>query len=212
MARPSRLALACSTAAAGLALVLLVTACGRSASGPSSYQQDVMQSRVQRDMEMREAKTTVIPPSRLSAFRGLNYYDVDTTYRFVVPLQRRAQPDTVRMPESTGTVSEQVVVGSVAVPFPQGTAQLNVLRVRSGPDRGQLWIPFADATNGEATYRAGRYVDLRPAPGDSVVVDFNRAYNPTCTYNPSYACPLPPPENRVSFPIPAGEKTPSFSS
>jgi hypothetical protein len=43
-----------------------------------------------------------------------------------------------------------------------------------------------------------------------VVVDFNRAYNPTCTYNPEFACPLPPEENRLDVPIPAGEKTPKF--
>jgi uncharacterized protein (DUF1684 family) len=50
------------------------------------------------------------------------------------------------------------------------------------------------------------------ADGDSVTVDFNRAYNPTCVYNPEYACPLPPQENRLDVPIPAGEKIPKFRS
>lgn len=189
-------------------LCLLLVACGEQGNA-GGYAQDVMQSRVQRDMDMRE-ETSVIPATIRKTFQGLNYYPVDTTFRYVVPLQRRAVPDTVVMAESTGSVAEQVVVGEVNVPFSEGTESLLVLKVRSGETKGQLWIPFSDATNGNGTYSAGRYVDLKDAPGDSVVVDFNRAYNPTCVYNPQYACPLPPDENDVPFPIRAGEKMPSF--
>lgn len=190
-------------------LLFSLSACGPSNDRPS-YRQQVMQERVARDMEMRD-KNSVLPVNRRSAFRGLNYYDVDSTYRFVAELHPLTPPDTVRMPESTGSVSEQIAVGEVRLPVARGTT-LTVFKVKSGSDRGQLWIPFADATNGEATYTAGRYLDLRTLSGDSVVVDFNRAYNPTCTYNPRYACPLPPPQNHIPAPIPAGEKTPSFAS
>ncbi len=191
-----------------LCLAVGLVACGGSGTS-QSYEQRVTQDRVQRDMQMRE-KNSVIAPSRRSDFRGLNYYPVDTSHRYVVPLQHYDVPDTVRVAESTGTVSEQVVVGTVTVPFPQKAAPLVVFKVRSGPERGKLWIPFADSTNGATTYTAGRYVDLQPRSGDSVVVDFNRAYNPTCAYDPSFACPLPPPENRLAFGVPAGEKKPSF--
>ena len=170
-------------------------------------------------MEMRE-KTSVIPATIRKNFQGLTYYDVDSTYRYVVPLQRSPAPDTIMMAESTGGIAEQIRVGQVAVPFPQRADTLQVLKVKSGEERGQLWIPFADATNGTETYKAGRYVDLEPvgadptaadpAEADSVVVDFNRAYNPTCAYNPEYACPLPPDDNAVPFPIPVGEQKPKF--
>ena len=183
-------------------------ACGESAS-TTSYEQQVMQDRVQRDMQMRETNSPVAP-SRRDAFQGLNYYPVDRSHRYVVPLHRYAAPDTVQVAESTGTIAEQVVVGTVAVPFPPDTSQLVVFKVKTGPERGQLWIPFADSTNGPTTYTAGRYVDVEAAPADSVVVDFNRAYNPTCAYDPGFACPLPPPENRLAFGVPAGEKKPSF--
>jgi hypothetical protein len=202
------------SALSACALVLLLSAglagC-QDQGGATSYEQQVMQARVQRDMEMRE-KGSVIPPGRKAAFRGLNYFPVDSTYRYVVPLTRRARPDTVRVPESTGSITEQVRVGHVEVPVGGAGERLTVFRVQGGPDAGQLWVPFTDPTNGDETYRAGRYVDLRAAPGDSVVVDFNRAYNPTCAYNPGYACPLPPPENRVATAVPAGEKKPSFRS
>ena len=183
-------------------------ACGGETAS-DAYEQAVMQDRVERDMQMRE-KESVLPPDRRDAFRGLDFYEIDPTYRFEVPLQRSASPDTVTIAESTGGIRPQVRVGRVAIPFPDGRDTLVVFEGESDSPRGRLWIPFADSTNGQTTYEAGRYVDLEPTSADSVVVDFNRAYNPTCTYNPEFACPLPPAENRVDGPVPAGEKKPSF--
>lgn len=193
-----------------VALIVAIGGCGDSTSS-TSYEQRIMQTRVQRDMQMRE-KESVLPPGRRADFRGLDYYAVDTTYRFVVPLRRRPAPDTMMLSENTGRIRAQVRIGEVTVPLPAGDAQLAVFRGASDDPRGRLWIPFADDTNGNGTYPAGRYVDLESAAGDSVVVDFNRAYNPTCAYNPEFACPLPPAENRVDTPIPAGEKTPKFGA
>lgn len=192
-----------------LAGMMLLVACGEKREGSSSYKQAVMQNRVQRDMQMRE-KESVIPPRRRDAFRGLDYYPVDPAYRYAVPLDRFASPDTVMMAESTGGVRPQQQIGTVTVPLPAGPTELLVFRGESDDPRGRRWIPFADSTNGYATYKGGRYVDLEPAGQDSVVVDFNRAYNPTCAYNPDFACPLPPPENRLSGPVPAGERRPIF--
>lgn len=187
---------------------LLALACGEDAP-TSSYEQAVRQARVQRDMQMRE-KESVLPPSRREAFRGLDFYEVDPSYRFVVSLRRNPTPDTVMVTENTGRIRPQVRVGQVTVPLPSGPVDLAVFRGESDDPRGRLWIPFADSTNGRTTYKGGRYLDLKPTDGDSVVVDFNRAYNPTCAYNPEFACPLPPPENRIDAAVPAGERKPVF--
>lgn len=200
-----------------VAVGLLTGLVACSESEPASgYAQEVLQSRVERDMEMRE-KDSVLPVTARASFQGLNYYPVDSTYRFVVSVRRFARPDTVMMPESTGGIMEQVKIGHVTLAFPPDSAtadsvRLTVFEFQRGDARGDLWIPFTDATNGDQTYDAGRYVDLGDAPGDSVVVDFNRAYNPTCAYNPRFACPIPPPENRVGAPVPVGEKKPRFRS
>ena len=190
-------------------IFLSISACGGE-SASSSYQQSVMQDRVQRDMRMRE-KESVLAPNLRSSFKGLDYFAVDTTYHFVVPLHRQVAPDTVMLAENTGRIREQVQIGTITVPLPHGDERLLVFQGEGDDPRGRLWVPFADATNGDSTYEAGRYVDLERADADSVVVDFNRAYNPTCVYNPGYACPLPPSENRLDVPVPAGEKTPQFA-
>jgi uncharacterized protein (DUF1684 family) len=77
-----------------------------------------------------------------------------------------------------------------------------------GSNGERLFVPFTDATTGQETYGAGRYLDLDRTSTGIYVVDFNTAYNPYCAYNPTYDCPVPPKDNRLPVPIRAGEKTP----
>ena len=84
---------------------------------------------------------------------------------------------------------------------------------------GGLFLPFRDATAPDQTYGAGRYLtdsikgtftgglelSLDRLDQAAVTLDFNYAYNPSCAYNPRWACPLAPPENRLGDPIRAGE-------
>ena len=77
---------------------------------------------------------------------------------------------------------------------------------------GGLFLPFADATSGQETYGAGRYLldtvkgaDLGPQDG-SLVVDFNFAYQPSCAYDARWTCPLASPANRLAVPVRAGER------
>jgi uncharacterized protein (DUF1684 family) len=77
---------------------------------------------------------------------------------------------------------------------------------------GGIYVSFRDATSGGTTYGGGRYL-LDTAKGadlgtvdDRLVLDFNFAYQPSCSHDPRWACPLPPPANRLSFPVEAGER------
>ena len=82
------------------------------------------------------------------------------------------------------------------------------LQALPGGDLGELWLIFGDATNGRETYGGGRYLYTGP-PGEdgTVVVDFNRAYNPPCVFTPYATCSLPWPANRLAVRIEAGERT-----
>ena len=188
----------------GLVLMLAgILGAGCSSNAPqATYKQEILQHRMKRDMNLRD-KNSVLAPSYRDQFKGLHYFPVDSTYRYRVPLERAASSDTVRMPESTGGTVTKVKLGSVEIPFPQGRATLSVFRVKGEED---LWIPFADSTNRTTTYPAGRYVDAEVLNDSLLLIDFNKAYNPSCDYNPQYACPFPPPENRIAFGVPAGEK------
>jgi len=71
----------------------------------------------------------------------------------------------------------------------------------------RLFVTFADATSGKTTYGSGRFIELdRPDANGFTYIDFNKAYNPPCAFTEFATCPLPPPQNRLSIAIPAGEK------
>jgi len=71
----------------------------------------------------------------------------------------------------------------------------------------RLFVAFADATSGKTTYGSGRFIELdRPDAEGYTYIDFNKAYNPPCAFTEFATCPLPPPQNRLSIAIPAGEK------
>ncbi len=87
------------------------------------------------------------------------------------------------------------------------TLMANPNRPRTQPADRTLFVPFTDATTGTETYPAGRFLDLDEPDGETMVLDFNRAYNPLCNYSPAYNCPIPPAENRLAVAIRAGELT-----
>ena len=78
------------------------------------------------------------------------------------------------------------------------------LLVTEADDDG-LFLLFGDATNGDRTYPAGRFLATEAVRGDQVQIDFNRAYSPPCAFTPYATCPLPSPENQLPVPVEAGE-------
>jgi uncharacterized protein (DUF1684 family) len=75
--------------------------------------------------------------------------------------------------------------------------------------KDDLFIPFTDATSGVETYEGGRYFDftIHDIKDNSLVIDFNKAYNPYCAYvSRVYSCPIPPKENHLAIAIKAGER------
>ena len=139
----------------------------------------------------------------LSTFDGIEHWPVDPAWR----LRARHEPTpgaTLAVPDVIGVVEEQATPGTVAFEVEDVAHRLQGLE--GGPN-GELWLVFADATNGVETYAGGRflYTDA-PASDGTVVVDFNRAYNPPCVFSPYATCPLPWPENRLPIRVEAGER------
>ena len=116
------------------------------------------------------------------------------------------------LPMSTGDALHFARLGEVDVPFTGGTRRLSLYWMAGYA--GGLFLPFRDATNGDATYGAGRYL-LDTAKGADLggdvlagrlVLDFNFSYQPSCAFDPQWSCPLAPPDNRLDIPIEAGER------
>jgi uncharacterized protein (DUF1684 family) len=149
-----------------------------------------------------------IPPEGRAGFKGLDYYPPDPDLRFELELHEHKDKKTVRMAYTKGEERDFVRWGEFR--FEIGDEACVLQAYQSGAGEGQLFIPFRDATSGQETYGAGRYIDLDAARDRSTdgkwVLDFDRAYNPWCVYSEDYTCPFVPQENWLTVAVRAGEK------
>ncbi len=134
-------------------------------------------------------------------FAGLEWFDIDPQWVISGRFHAFPEPKPVEIANVLGDVQKAVSPGEVTASIDGQDVRLLALSEKDG----QLWFVFSDALAGTRTYRT-RYL-YAPAPRDgTVTLDFNRAYNPPCAYNPHTTCPLPPPQNRLKVAIAAGEK------
>lgn len=146
-----------------------------------------------------------IPDEAREAFKGLNYFPEDKSYRFSLDLSLYTKPEIVSMTTSKGATQSFFRQGFFTFGFQGKQVRLQAYRSAEREDK-HLFIPFRDKTSGKETYGAARYIDLDLAEDHRYVLDFNYAYNPYCAYSENYVCPLPPPENWLDVEISAGEK------
>ncbi len=165
--------------------------------------------RRERDMLFRTHPQSALDDEQKAAFHGLPYYPYDPAYRVVAKIDTNVEPVVYEDDlEGDGHVIMRQFA-QVAFTLPTGSGSLGLFWI--GGYGGGVFLPFRDGTNGRTTYGGGRYLydtikgaDLG-TEGDSILLDFNYAYHPSCCYNPRWVCPLAPPQNRLSFPVEAGE-------
>ena len=164
-----------------------------------------------RDQLVGSHPASPLRPEHRADFTGLQVADYDERYRFEAVL-RDAEPVPLDVETGTdGTVSFERVA-TVVLPLPDAEVTLDVWRLRSYG--GGLFVPLRDGSSGTATYGGGRYLldtvkgaNLGGSPdGGMLVLDLNFAYNPSCAYDPAWACPLAPPGNTTEVVVPVGEQ------
>ncbi|HEU4487972.1 MAG TPA: DUF1684 domain-containing protein [Actinomycetota bacterium] len=166
--------------------------------------------REERDRLFAAHPQSPIPEAERGDFAGVPYYDYDPSKRVLAECLQ-AESRSYDIPTS-GEQAMRFSRCGIATFELEGEAQELELYWLDAYGGG-LFLPFRDATSGEATYGAGRYLldtvkgaDLGTT-GDRLILDFNFAYNPSCAYDPRWVCPLAPPSNRLSVGVTAGERT-----
>lgn len=138
------------------------------------------------------------------AFAGVPAYEIDPRWRVVARFEPSDPPATVELEDSDGRPQTYLSPGSALFEVGAVSGRLQLLQEGGG----RLFVLFADATNRDETYGAGRFL-YAPLPADGrVILDFNKAFNPPCAFTAFASCPLPPAANRLPFRVPAGEKRP----
>jgi uncharacterized protein len=152
-----------------------------------------------------------VPAAARPDFRGLAYWRHDPALSLRCRLEPDPEAPPLDLPRSAmGPSMPYHRIGWVSFTVAGSAARLAVYWLDEYA--GGIFIPFRDATSGTESYGGGRYLwdsakgaDLG-SEGDELVIDFNYAYHPSCVYDPIWSCPLAPPENRLTIPIPAGER------
>ncbi len=169
---------------------------------------DILAFRSGLNATFRDPEASPLPDRYKKNFEGLDFFEPDTTYRVRARLDRTPDALPFDMPTNTNDAARERVFGTLTFQLRGATYSLEVYQSPDLMDdpgySDYLFLPFTDRTNGRETYEGGRYIDLRIPEGDSILIDFNKAYNPYCAYNPSYSCPLVPPGNHLEVEVRAG--------
>ena len=194
-----------------LAAAVLSWSCNAGKPPPDDAEGDyasrILAARADLDERFRSQPNEPVPPEKMSEFLPLKYFPPDPEYVVPASLQPATERIDVEMPTSTGKMRRQQRVGVLSFTLKGQPLTLGAF-VEAGADFNRLFVPFSDMTSGTETYAAGRYLELDRTSSGVYTIDFNKAYNPYCYYNPNFDCPYPPRESRLPLPIRAGERLP----
>jgi uncharacterized protein len=147
-------------------------------------------------------------PTR-TGFHGLKWYAPNAAYRVHARWIPYNPPKLLDIPTILGTTTHMPAPGVAEFTLDGQTLRLEP--VLEDPKSTDLFFIMRDTTSKSTTYGAGRFLYTEfpdhglNAPGE-MWLDFNRLFNPPCAFTAYATCPLPPPQNRLGVPIPAGEQ------
>ncbi len=159
--------------------------------------------------EYKDPKASPLDPEKLKDFEGHDFFPMDLKYSVEAVLTVTDKEPYFKMMTSNNQPRNYRQYGILEFTLEGQLFKLPVYQSQKLMETEEyadyLFFPFTDLTNGDASYSAGRYIDLRiPEKGNTVTVDFNKAYNPLCAYSNRYSCPIVPEKNHIQLEIRAG--------
>jgi len=180
------------------------------ANVPHNSLKEILDFQFKLNEEFKNPETSPLPDRYRKEFESLDFFQPDTNY--IVRAKFVLTPEAIPflMPTTTDRKSEEVVYGIAHFQLNGKEHRLEIyqnrkLQLEEG-FKDYLFLPFSDQTNGNESYTGGRYIDLSIPKSNSIVIDFNKAYNPYCAYNKKYSCPIVPSVNALDIRVLAGVK------
>lgn len=151
-------------------------------------------------------------PVKREDLQFLRFFKPDINYRVIAKFKRTPKEKPFEMDTHSGKTKNYIKYGEVTFLLEGREQKLNVYQsmdlIKTEEHKNDLFIPFKDLTNYESTYGGGRYLDftINDIIKNTLMIDFNKAYNPYCAYASGYSCPIPPEENKMKAKVLAGER------
>lgn len=187
---------------------LIIAGCGESPT--SARKMDSFAAEIaafRKDFLAKMTQIEYYPLKTKAEWDGIRYFDPDPAYRFPAKFECLPAAEPVLVRTTDGSLLPLEKHGLVT--FQRQGQEPKSLIVFKRVGFPFYFISFYDSTNGKTTYGGGRNLDFDPAKVNedgTMELDFNQCYNPWCHYSNAFPCPLPPADNRLNFPVNAGEK------
>lgn len=175
---------------------------------PMTHQEEIEQFQYKMNVQFSDLKTTPLKKKDFKKFKELAFFPTNEKFRVTAGFERTPNEPIFEMPTTTDRKPLYTQYGIATFNIGDKSYSLRIYQNQElilDPEYSDhLFIPYNDLTNGDETYDGGRYIDIQIPKGDTVVIDFNKSYNPYCAYNDKYSCPIPPRENDLAIAIKAG--------
>ena len=189
-----------------LILLLILQSCDdqkrKTGFGNSDFQREL-------NADFKDASKSPLTKKGLKKFKGLDFFKIDTKYKVLAKISKTTDLPTFNFPTTTDRIAVYQKYGVVSFMLNDREFELAIYKDEF-PKQGlekQLFLPFFDKTNGKTSYEGGRFIDVLITDENkdgTIIIDFNKAYNPYCAYSDRYSCPITPRDNYLDIEINAG--------
>ena len=182
-----------------------------SAQDSTEYVNEILAHQMEQNHEFADSLKSPLKEEDRKVFSHLEFFPINKDYRVEAKFVKAENEEPFKMQTSTDREPWYIKYGEAHFKIKGEELVLSIYKslrtVKMEGYEDYLFLPFADYTNGLESYGGGRFIDLKIPEGETIVIDFNKAYNPYCAYNSRYSCPIPPEENELQVEIPAGVKS-----
>ena len=169
------------------------------------YTERLEQERKDKNGYMLSSNSPLIEEDKQN-FTGLNYYPIDEEFKVTARIEKTNNKQPIFIESTTGEQLKYIPFATATFELKGQQHSVMLYQDWEEKDPNKLSLMFADETSAIETYGGGRYLDVMYRNTNSVIIDFNNAYNPFCHFNAEYSCPIPPRQNVLNIPVEAGEK------
>jgi uncharacterized protein (DUF1684 family) len=175
----------------------------------SKEESEVKKFQKELNEEYLNPKETPLRGDNFTNFRAHPFFPINSKYRVTAKFVKTENAEPFELPTSSGKTKSYKEYGKATFELDGNSYTLTLYQslalIKQKKYKDHLFLPFRDATNEKETYGGGKYMDLTIPKGNTIVLDFNKSYQPYCAYNAyDYNCPIVPEENKLPVEIRAG--------
>ncbi|MEN8224526.1 MAG: DUF1684 domain-containing protein [Bacteroidota bacterium] len=194
----------------GTAVIVLLMMNACTPSTDPVYIGEIQNYRAEMNHEFSDSATSPLTKEGFRHFQELDFFAIDAKYCVEAKFVLNPDPEPFGMETNTARRPIYVKFGEAHFSLDGKDHILEIYQSDKAKEMEEfkeyLFLPFKDLTNGRQSYGGGRFLDLKIPAGETITIDFNKAYNPYCAYNHRYSCPIPPEVNHLDIEIKGGVK------